>query len=191
MENAVPTYAPLAFSLSVGSEEAIAAMAGNAVDPVKLRLYPLSGTAAVALSTHLILGFVGLPGLLTLPVAACAGFLSYKRIKAYFAVTYVQKRLSGNQRVISKVIDRSDVRLFADEAAASLKSHYGTPLSSVQNEGGQTGKHWVNHALSLKDNDPYLFLANVFTYAPELWRLSAQRVYANLLNGVVPAGPQC
>lgn len=174
-QSRVPTFAPLAFSLSIRSEEAASALARNAIDSMNAVFYPvvLAGAVAVAVAYGLD---TFLPTWLSIPVAVLPGYLCFKFAKRYFDNEYPKERIQANRNVLVKVIDSEDAGRFADVVESIVKSQYGK-------------QKWALKASELRRvtaADPYLFLATVFTFAPECWGESTRRVYDLHLNGVLP-----
>lgn len=181
MENTnIQTFAPLAFHLSIRSESTLPALTRNAFDPSKAAgvaaLLAVGGASAVAAS----LVAVGLPTWASISLVSYPGYRLFRFAKEYYRSTDMEQSIRANQALLRKVIDASDVELFADETAVIVSSHYGNQAwsASVKEQRDKPG------------SDPYTYLATVFSYAPACWRLSARRVYDQLLTGVIPAPRQ-
>lgn len=171
----VPTLAPLAFSLSIRSEGAAPALGSNYLDPTHLKTYPaMVGVAGAAACACLLYSF--LPLWLSIPLAVWPGIQAFKYANRYFRGAFADARIQANRSILLQVIEAPDVSIFADVAESIVNSQYGN-------------QQWVEKALQLRvaNGDSYLFLAAVFTFAPELWQACAKRVYDNHLAGISPS----
>lgn len=170
----VPTLAPLAFSLSIRSESAAPALGSNYLDPTHLKTYPaMVGIGGAAACACLLYTF--LPLWLSIPLAVWPGIQAFKYAKRYFHGSFADARIQANRSVLIQVVEAPDVSVFADVAESIVKSQYGN-------------QQWAEKALQLRgaNGDSYLFLAAVFTFAPELWQACAKQVYDRHLSGATP-----
>ncbi|KAF0250929.1 hypothetical protein [Pseudomonas putida] len=170
----VPTFAPLAFSLSI-SEGAGQALASNAVDGANSFIFSalLASAAAVAVACA---AYTILPAWLSIPLAVWPAVKCFKLAKRYFDNEYPKSRVQANRNVLLKVIDAEDAGHFAAVVAPIVNSHYGN-------------QQWAKAAseqLARPGADQYLYLATVFTFAPECWKQCTGRVYDNQLSGATP-----
>jgi len=169
-----PSLAPLAFSLSIRSEGVVSALGRNNLDPVSLTFYPgMLGVAGASACACLLYSF--LPIWMSVPLAIWPGLQAFKYAKRYFEGSYADSRIKANREVLLKAVESPDVSYFADVAASVVKSHYGS-------------QKWVEKAQLLRGvgKDPYMYLSAIFTHAPELWQVCAQKVYDQHIAGVVP-----
>lgn len=182
MENTnIQTFAPLAFHLSIRTETTVRALARNAINPSKITAVPAfmalaAGSVCIAAASGL-----GLPAWLGGALVAYPCYRLFQFAKERYGASHVGQSIRANQALVRKAVDPIDVELFADETAAIVSSHYGNQawFASVKEQREKAS------------SDPYLYLATVFSYAPVCWRLSARRVYDQLLTGVIPAPRQC
>lgn len=170
----VSTFAPLAFSLSI-SEGAGRALASNAVDPsnsvIFSGLVASAAGAAIAFATYTVL-----PAWVSIPLAVWPAVKVFKVAKRYFDAEHPKSRIQANRNVLLKVIDAEDAGHFASVVEPILNSQYGN-------------QKWAKDASEQRMRpgvDQYLYLATVFTFAPECWRECARRVYVQHLKGVAP-----
>lgn len=174
-QSSVPTFAPLAFSLSIRSEDAAQALARNAVDP--LNGVFLSG--AIAFGAAAAVGFAlysFLPAWMSIPLSVWPGFMAFRRAKRYFDNEHPKARVQANRAVLLKAVDADDAERFATVVEPIVSSQYGNQKWALA-----TGELRRKAA-----SDPYLYMASVFTYAPECWGQCTRRVYELHLNGVLP-----
>ncbi|MEX6780172.1 hypothetical protein [Pseudomonas aeruginosa] len=181
MENpSIQTFAPLAFHLSIRTESTVPALARNAINQSKATGVPAFlaiGAASVAAAA---LVAVGLPAWVSIPLVAYPAYRLFRFAKERYGASHVEQSIRANHSLVRKAVDPVDVALFVDETAAIVSSHYGNQAWSAK----------VTELREKAGSDPYMYLATVFSYAPVCWRLSARRVYDQLLAGVVPAPSQ-
>ncbi|WP_427121387.1 hypothetical protein [Pseudomonas aeruginosa] len=181
MENTyIQTYAPLAFHLSIRTESTVPALARNAINPNKATGVPALLAIGAASVGAAALVAVGLPAWVSIPLVAYPGYRLFRFAKDRYGSSHMEQSIRANHSLVRKAVDPIDVQLFADETAAIVSSHYGNQAWSAT----------VNELRQKAGSDPYMYLATVFSYAPVCWRLSARRVYDQLLAGVVPAPGQ-
>ncbi len=176
-QNHIQTFAPLAFNLSIRTEATAPALARNAIDHAQMTTAPMLMALAASGVCAAVLVAVGLPSWLSIPLVVYPGYRLFKEVKPNFAAAHVERRIKASYEIVRKALDPLDVALFVEEVTAIVKSQHGSQA-------------WAGAAQALfekPDADPYMYLATVFANAPECWRLSARRVYDNLLAGVVPA----
>ncbi|MGA4449510.1 hypothetical protein ACPA0O_19835 [Ectopseudomonas chengduensis] len=168
--------APLAFSLSLRSPAARQTLNNNVI-------HSSSQVAGIALSTMAgciacaALLYLWLPLWLCVPFAALAGKPCLRFARNYFEGGYVNGRIQSNRSMLLTMIDAQDVTRFSEITAEIAATHY------------PSGK-WMplaNALLEQPDADHYLYIATVFSFAPECWNLSTRQVYARLLAEVSPA----
>lgn len=176
----IQNYAPLAFHLSIRTESTVPALARNAINPNKAAGVPALLAIGAASVAAVALVAVGLPAWVSIPVVAYPGYRLFRLAKDCYGASYVDQCIHANHSLVRKAVDPHDVELFAAETAAIVSSHYGK----------QAWAATVNELRQKAGSDPYIYLATVFAYAPACWRLSARRVYDQLLAGVVPAPSQ-
>ncbi|HBO2935398.1 TPA: hypothetical protein L4R50_000394 [Pseudomonas aeruginosa] len=176
----IQTFAPLAFHLSIRTESTVRALARNAINPSKLTAVPALITLAAGSACVAAASALGLPTWLSGALVAYPCYRLFRFAKDRYGASHVDERIRANHALVRKAVDPIDVELFADETAAIVSSHYGNQAwsASVKEQREKAG------------SDPYMYLATVFSYAPICWRLSARRVYDQLLTGVIPAPRQ-
>ncbi|HDS1721830.1 hypothetical protein NPS53_07950 [Pseudomonas putida] len=171
----VPTFAPLAFSLSIRSEGAGPALARNAVDAsnsiIFSTLLASAGAAAVACAAYTLL-----PAWISIPLAVWPAVKCFKLAKRYFDNEYPKSRIQANRNVLLKVIDAEDAGHFASVVAPIVNSQYGN----------QQWAKAANEQRARPGADQFLYLATVFTFAPECWKQSTGSVYDKQLKGETP-----
>lgn len=174
-QSRVPTFAPLAFSLSIRSEGAGPALASNAVDASNSIIFSgLLASAALAAVAGAL--YTVLPAWLSIPIAVWPAVLCFKSAKRYFDNEYPKSRVQANRSVLIQVIDSEDADRFASVVEPIVNSQHGD-------------RKWAKVASEQRVRpgaDPYLYLATVFTFAPDCWKPSTRQVYDMHLNGVVP-----
>lgn len=171
-QSRVPTFAPLAFSLSIRSEGAGPALASNAVDASNSIIFSSLLASASAASVATVLSTF-LPALLSIALAAWPTVKCFKVAKRYFDNEYPKSRVQANRSVLVKVIDAEDADRFASVVEPIVNSQYGN-------------QKWAKAASEQRVRpgaDPYLYLATVFTFAPDCWKPATRRVYDLHLDG--------
>lgn len=171
---------PLAFCLSVRTETVLPALYSNAVNTSHIKLYPVllslaSGVAAGAA----VLAF-GLPSWVAVPAAVAAAYKSFKPFKRYFQEAYVDGRATAIRNQLASALTSEDALHLSRIATPILNSQYGN----------QEWASRISGQLSAGQVDPFKFLGTVFAYAPDLWQVCSQNVYARALAGVVPSASQ-
>ncbi|NVL48705.1 hypothetical protein F2S72_01685 [Pseudomonas syringae pv. actinidiae] len=174
-QSRVPTFAPLAFSLSIRSEGAGPALASNAVEPsnsfIFAGLLASATTAAVSGACYLFL-----PAWLSIPIALWPAVKTYQLAKRYFDTEFPKSRIQANRNVLIKVIDAEDASRFASVVEPIVNSQYGN----------QKWAKAASEKLACPGSDPFLYLATAFTFAPDRWKECTRRVYDLHLSGVAP-----
>lgn len=174
-QSRVPTFAPLAFSLSIRSEGAGPALASNAVLATNSIIFSALMASAGAAAVGVVL-YTFMPLWLSIPLAVLPAVKCFKFAKRYFNTEYPKARVEANRNIMLKVIDAEDADRFASVVEPIINAQYGN-------------QEWAKVASELRVRpgaDPYLYLATVFTFAPDCWKPATRRVYDLHLSGVVP-----
>lgn len=173
-QSRVPTFAPLAFSLSIRSEGAGPALASNAVEASNAIVFAGLLASASAVATAGVF-HTFLPAWMSIALGVWPAVKTYKVARRYFDNEYPKNRVQANRNVLLKVIDDEDANRFASVVEPIVNSQYGN-------------QEWAKAASALRRNgaEPFLYLATVFTFAPECWKDCTRRVYELHLNGVIP-----
>lgn len=164
----VTKFAPLAFSLSIHTENAEASLITNAFDPVHSLLFSVACAGAVGAVAACGLCLL-LPTWLSVPIAISVGYKSFKPFRRYFDNDYPTSRVLANRELLALIIDEEDLDRFAEVAQSVVHSQYGRRNWAIR----------ANELLRAANPDPLKYQATLFTFAPECWRKCARSVYAS------------
>lgn len=166
------SHAPLAFSLSLRTPGALQVLTSNAINSSSQRVGIVLSTAACSIVCAALL-YLWLPLWLCIPLALLAGKPCFRYARDYFEGGYVNGRVQSNRNMLVTAIDAQDVDRFAKVAAEIAASRYAA-------------RTWLPKVNARRD-EPYLYLATLFSFAPECWSLCSRQVYQRLLAEVSPA----
>lgn len=162
--------APLAFKLSIQSEQVEAQLSRNSVDTAVLFFYPFL-LSLVALGISAAVLNLLFPQWLSWVVAIAPAVLCFRSSKDHYNTKFIENRMKANRKVVEAALNREDAERLAHIAAAILNSQHGNHELLARCE-----------ALSGQSTDHFQFLSSVFTFAPECWRECARNVYGRLMG---------
>ena len=159
--------APLAFHLSIKSEQVEKALHQNFVESNNLTLYPVLTGGGVGVVGIGLLALFSVPVWLGAALAAVPGYFAFKSSKRYFEEEYTDARINFNQNLMVSTLDSDDVATLGRIAATIVSSHFGK-------------EKWAVHFNASREQgltDDFHYLAAIFTFAPACWRLCTEKVY--------------
>lgn len=159
--------APLAFNLSIKSEQVEKALYQNFVESDNLTLYPVLTGSGVGIIGTGLLALFSVPVWLGVALTVVPGCFAFKYSKRYCEGEYTDARINLNRNLMVNTLDSDDAATLGRIAAAIVSSHFGK-------------EKWVSHFKALREqgvSDDFHYLAAIFTFAPACWRLCAAKVY--------------
>jgi len=162
--------APLAFKMSIETEQVEAQLSRNSIDTATLFFYPFLASLAALCISALVLNAL-FPTWLSWVLAIVPAVVCFRRSKAHFNTKFIENRVKANRKVVEAALNAEDAERLAHIAAAILSSQDGNQELLTRCE-----------ALNGQSTDRFQFLSSVFTFAPECWRACARTVYGRLMG---------
>jgi hypothetical protein len=153
----------LALTLSINTDFAEVTLLQNSVRSVRFIGVPLMAALGVLVVISTLASYI-LPTWMSIA-------------KSLIHARFMQRYIDANREILLRIIEWDDSKSFADVADFIAKSKY-------------RNRYWFDAVDKLRNqpnSDPYLYLATIFTYAPQVWRSSAHLVYSMVLTDKAPS----
>jgi hypothetical protein len=166
----------LALTLSINTDFAEVTLLQNSVHSVRFIGVPLMAALGVLVVISTLASYI-LPTWMSIALAIWPAYKIREWAKSLIHARFMQRYIDANREILLRIIEWDDSKSFADVADFIAKSKY-------------RNRYWFDAVDKLRNqpnSDPYLYLATIFTYAPQVWRSSAHLVYSMVLTDKAPS----